>query len=112
VPEAQLTNLVKRKGKRGENHLVVVGYLYPDHDFEAWICWKEDNALILWEGVKDPSLLGPDPYPMSRRYLNLKKDVVPTVKDLHGSTYLETRAWANRVIADCKAHGELFVIKR
>ena len=41
----------------------------------------------------------------SRRFLDLKTDVVPTQDDIGGSSFLVTRQWAQEKIADCKQNG-------
>ena len=82
------------KGKRG--HFCVVGYQGPAESRRAWVVWREGRRIILWEGSSIAH---------SRRVLRLKKDVVRTEADLKGSTYLVTRAWVDRVTADCARRG-------
>lgn len=90
--------------KRGPQHFCVVAYRDqdgPPHAW-AWVHWSEARKIILWEGG--------DTLIHSRRDLDLDRDVVPTLDDVHGSTYLITRAWLEETLADCAKHGTRFVI--
>ncbi len=107
-PRQTLERLVLENGTENVNHFHITGYRFADEYNHAWVYWVEGRALILWE---------PTAYPeysvslsTSRRYLSLDKEVVPFEKDLHGSTYLVTRAWANSVIRDCMKRGDHFLI--
>jgi hypothetical protein len=108
-PEATLQQLVDSRGHRGANHLCVVGYQLPSGHGFAWVYWPEDHAMILWEPTRPGSHWA---LARSRRYLDLDKDVVATDDDVQGSTYLVTRAWVARTIAECRAHGDSFVVRR
>jgi hypothetical protein len=105
--QEQLQNLVQRKGKAPVNHISVIGYKYADGNRNAWVYWPEGNSIILWDATRYEY---PDQLSMSDRYLDLKKDVVPTEKDIHGSTYLVSADWVQRIRKDCAAHGDHFVI--
>ena len=71
----------------------------------AWIIWKQRSELILWEA-------GESDVDMSRRRLNLKKDVVGSDAELRGSTYLVTKAWVDGVVKDCASHGAQLHLKK
>jgi hypothetical protein len=105
-----LQDLVQRDGRALVNHFCAVGYVDPDGDRHAWLYWKEGNKLILWEPSSMPE------YPLSlcfsHRYLDLKKDVVKTLADVRGSTYLVTQDWVNKTLADCAKHGDRFVVTK
>ncbi len=60
-PENTLAELVNAEAKHRVNHFCVVGYRYPDNEQQAWVWWKEGNAIILWGGTTDPR------YPSSLR---------------------------------------------
>lgn len=92
-----------RAGK--PNDFCIVGYKVPSESKIAWVIWKQRNELILWEA-------GESDVAMSRRRLNLKKDVVGSDADVGGSTYLVTKAWVDRVIADCAANGTQLHLKK
>jgi hypothetical protein len=62
------------------------------------VFWKEENALILLEPVSYDwkyALL------WSRRYWEYNTDVVPTLDDVKGSSYLLTKATWRRLVASC-----------
>jgi hypothetical protein len=76
----------------------VLRLIADDRSKFAWVLWEQGNELILYEdGETDLS--------RSRRRLNLKKDVVASESDLHGSTYLITRDWLDQIQSSCRQHG-------
>lgn len=85
---------------RRPSHVCVVGIdNEPDH--MAWMIWREGRKIVLWEpGENDLAL--------SRRTIDLTKDVVHSNADLHGSTYRVTDAWVNALNAACERHGHRF----
>jgi hypothetical protein len=109
-PRATLERLVAEKGEVGVNHFHVIGYRFPDGSDLAWVYWVEDRSLILWEPTAYPEY--PVKLSCSRRYLNLDRDIVEMEDDLKGSTYLETKAWANSVIEESKRRGSHYVITK
>lgn len=76
------------------------------------VYWREGRALILWE----PRSNGNAPHQRrhelvwSRRFLLLDRDVVPTVNEVAGSSFLLTRALAKRDIRDCVRNGRRFIV--
>lgn len=86
--------------------LCVVGYRGPEGAEHAWVLWPERRALILWE----PTTGHLDNLALSRRWLHLDRDVVLNDSDVAGSTYLVTKAWADRVAADCRDRGDHYSI--
>ena len=89
---------MQRKKPKGAQDFCVVAYTYSDQSQAAWVIWKQGNKLILWEP-------GDDALSHSRRILDLKHDVVDSENDLHGSTYLVTKAWVKQLQADCERAG-------
>jgi hypothetical protein len=87
------------------NDFCIVGYQVSAESKIAWIIWKQRSELILWEA-------GESDVDMSRRRLNLKKDVVGSESELRGSTYLVTKAWVNSVVNDCASHGIRLHLKK
>lgn len=73
----------------------------------AWIVWPGRRALVLWEPTADHT----DNLMLSRRWLDLDRDVVATDDDVAGSTYLVTRAWVDQTVADCNQYGERFRVR-
>jgi hypothetical protein len=107
-PEKALAALVRRDGKAPFNHFCIVG-IRAEGDYFAEVFWRENNTLTLWE-TGDPddveSLL------LSRRVWNLKKDVVPSQKDIGFSTYLITQQEVDQTLAACNKTGKQFTIRR
>jgi len=109
-PVPALSTYLSRARPRpaGPQRFCVVGYAHADGDRTALVHWREGRRLILWDG-RDPD------HPASlltwgRRDLDLTRDVVATEAAIAGSTYLVTRAWADRVVADCARHGARYTV--
>jgi len=109
-PVPALREYLSREPSRppGVQHICIVGYIGADGDRSAQVHWREGHRLILWDG-SDPehsaSVLG-----WGRRDLDLTADVVATDAEQGSSTYLVTRAWVARVLADCAAHGVRYAV--
>ncbi len=100
--------LVDELAKKKENHLYV-GTIEKGPGYEhAWVYWKEERLLILWE----PFDIKHEKLAHSRRMLSVDKDVVPTAKDIGSSTYLVDEDWACRTIGDCIKNGDEYVIRK
>jgi hypothetical protein len=115
-PREVLHQLIARQKKTRltRNTFCVIGYRYisdaKNADDIAWVYWKEQKAIILWE----PSNLEMEPITQlarSRRYLKMPDDFVKTESDIAGSTYLETWKWANDLIKTCHAKGDKYTIQ-
>ncbi len=107
APQKALEYLVHQQGKQELNHFCVIGYQLAADNQPACAYWEENNALILWAPMRGPAVLS-----LSRRFLDLDKDVVESDADVNGSTYVVSRRWANTVIDDCKKRGDAFVITK
>ena len=95
-------------------HLCVIGYGTDASGLRAYVHWREGARLTLWyPAVFNPQTGLPrvDTLIYSSRDLSLKTDIVATKVDIRGSTYLEPRAWANRIIGDCKKYGRSYTIR-
>lgn len=107
---AALKLLVKEKNGPSVNHFCVVAYDGRGANPPiAWVHWSEKNSLILWEAVAAGQTVQ---LSRSRRYLNLATDVVEREEGMHGSSYLVSKAWASRVITDCKQVGQKISVKK
>jgi hypothetical protein len=93
-----LKPLAKKYRPGRENDFCIVGYRLPEETRIAWVIWKQRNELILWEA-------GETDLDISRRKLDLKKDVVGSASEIGGSTYLVTKAWVDGLLQDCASHG-------
>lgn len=106
--EKVLEALVQEKADVTTNHLYVSPIKKTGKDGFAWVYWKEKRQLILWEpfNTKQWKLS------LSRRVLNLDKDVLPAAEDIKGSTYLVDEDWACRTIGDCMKNGKEYIIQK
>ncbi len=101
---SQLQALADINGTQDRNEFCVVGQQDGRHR-QAYVYWPTENKLILWI----PHLYDDQALVRSKRYLDLRRDVVPG-NDVHGSTYLLTRTDADAIIHACQATGETFTI--
>lgn len=92
-----VTEYVYKNKPASASDICIVGYIEHGNVKTAWVIWHQRRKIILWEGQNDLD--------WSRRILDLKKDVVPTENDLHGSTYLVTKAWVKQLTTDCAHSG-------
>jgi hypothetical protein len=97
--------------RRPVHHFCVIGYQGQDRERRAYVHWREGNQLILWEAAADP-VSAKDMLRYSRRQLDLKKDVVATEADVAGSTYLVTKGWVAKILADCRRSGAHYTVAR
>ncbi|HUS09632.1 MAG TPA: hypothetical protein VMZ30_04125 [Pyrinomonadaceae bacterium] len=112
-----LKKLVAQSGKSKKNHFYVGRVEMLESGYHSvLVYWKENQALVLWEPGRGSN---PQGYPDSkfdladsRRYWELDKDVVPTLDDVGGSSFLITRKDARRWVRDCVSHGARYVINR
>lgn len=94
---ATLDQLVQKKGKRGPNELCVIGQDVGS-DRQAWVVWRQDQSIILWE----PPATGLTDLALSRRYLRLPRDVAA---DPQGSSFSVTPAWVADLRKACEDIG-------
>jgi hypothetical protein len=94
-----VTQFAHKKRPKAANDFCVLGYIAGDDTRSAWVIWHQGGEIILWGGNNADLDSSP-------RTLNLKSDVVPSESDLHGSTYLVTKAWVENVTATCDRSGE------
>jgi hypothetical protein len=104
------TYLTRRKVRPGVvQHFCVIGYKFSaDGSGWAQVHWREGKRLIRWEGTDPDHPAGLLRW--GRRDFHLYSDLVATQADVGSSTYLETRAWADGVIADCAARGTRYSV--
>ncbi len=112
-----LKGLVAKRGKAKRNHFYVSKVKVFEGGYHSvLVYWTENRALVLWEPGRGHNRLGePDPkYDLanSRRYWELDKDVVPSLDDVGGSSFLTTRRDAREWVRDCVRYGVRHVINR
>jgi hypothetical protein len=95
---------------RQKNRICVVGYVLEDGTKQAWVHWQRGGRIILWEGATDPESRR-DALRLSRRNIDLDKDVVANDSAIGGSTYLVSRKWVNDVLLDCVHFGQRYSVK-
>lgn len=65
----------------------------------------QQKKIYLWEG-EDEEL------DVMRGSIDLRKDVVTSEHELHGSTYLVTKQWVDDLVRDCDRVGEKLIFSR
>jgi hypothetical protein len=98
-----MTRFAKEHRPDAANNFCIVGSTTDDTK-SAWVLWREGAQIILWEGGDDLD--------QSRRIIHLKSDVVRTEGDLHGSTYLVTKAWVKELFQSCDRVGTKVHIRK
>ena len=101
----ELQILVDEKAHRTTNRFCVVGSAAGRYR-SAYVHWPQENKLILWEPQDTPRAMI-----RSRRYLDLKDDVVKG-DDVGTSTYMITRSEAKETIDACRRVGARYVVTR
>jgi hypothetical protein len=105
-----LHRLVQKNGQRGRNDLCVIG----QNDGKgtradtAWVIWKQDHSIILWEPGQTTYLTDGDQLWLSRRYLYVPRDVSADPDET--TNYLMTPAWVRSVRYACNKLGQHFLI--
>jgi hypothetical protein len=99
IAEQVVSTFVRKTSTSASNHVCVLQG--SDH---AWVLWKEKRLAILWRGEPDLA--------WSNRQLDWDKDFVKAQADVGSSTYLETRATLDHLLATCERDGTKFVVRR
>jgi hypothetical protein len=110
-----LRSLVAQSGVNRRNHFYICRVEIFEGGYDhAWVYWRENRAIVLWEPFRGYNARGDSDQTydlvFSRRYLRRDKDVVPTLEDVGGSSYLVTRQWWRETVRDCVQNGDRFVI--
>ncbi len=110
--DSALKYFVAEEGTKGDNNFYIEDVVVDSAGqyFSAWVFYPKRNMLILFEPYID-GIFPAKELVLSRRKLDLVKDVVPTIADLHGSTYLITEEWKNERLKACK-NGSHFLITK
>ncbi|MEA9578714.1 hypothetical protein VC218_07230 [Xanthomonas nasturtii] len=90
-------------------------------DSTVWMIWHEGATIQSVNTVQDGQRYEPDPdlddlttgqsMAYSSGIIDLKTGVVPTDDDIHGSTFLVSRPWVDRLLTQCKRTGTQVRIK-
>jgi hypothetical protein len=80
-----------------EADLCIVGFAHEPTWTAVWVLWPEGKRILTWDdGASDLT---------NGHEINLDTDVVPTERDLQGSTYLVTQQWVERLRVACACFG-------
>ena len=106
-PLPALKQVVAEKARRNRNTFYVSPVCYLNNGVTSTLVyWREGRALILWEPYADASTKDRrHALVWSRRFLLLDRDVVPTLADVAGSSFLLPKALARRDIRECVRYG-------
>ena len=112
-PLPALRQVVADKARQTRNTFYVSPVCYFSNGVSnVMVYWREGRALILWEPYSNGD--GPSQrrheLVWSRRFLLLNRDVVPTIDQVAGSSFLLPKALARHDILDCVRHGRKFVL--
>lgn len=100
-----VSHYIGKRQTQKSTQVCVLGKTVADSSKLAWVIWQAGQEMILYEqGETDLTL--------SRRKLNLKKDVVENDAALQGSTYLVTHEWVAQLGKECQQYGTTLHIKR
>jgi hypothetical protein len=88
-PLIPLKELVRKKAKSQTNTFYVSKVqIFNNGGRHAWVYWKEQNALILWEAGGMGSENLKNELVWSRRFLRFGKEIVPPSRFYQGSNFL------------------------
>jgi hypothetical protein len=104
--------LIDTKGNRSiQNNFCIAAQQIDAKSTQAYVYWKEKQAIILWEADMYTPLVD---LSLSKRYWDLNKDVVENLNvpgtGADSSTYMETREWWDSTIKNCNTYGSQFAI--
>lgn len=95
---APLLAYLRRHHAPPDWQVCILGEQGADGTRWAWVIWPHEQRMILWGG-------GTSTLIDSRRILDLTTDVVASEDQLHGSSYLVTRAWVAQQVSRCHRSG-------
>ena len=96
--------IIKRQIQKS-TQVCLLGKMTTDSSKLAWVIWSPGQEILLYEqGETDLQL--------SRRKLDLKKDVVENDAAINGSTYLVTRDWVAQLKKECQQYGITWRIEK
>ena len=92
------------------NHLCVVVEEKPHDEPIAWVHLRERAYLFAFTAARYPPIT--DGSIWGGASIDLKRDVVPSDRDINGSTRRRSRAYVDRIITACARHGTSVVIEK
>lgn len=113
---ATMSAIVKYTGRESKKNSIYVSNVNNQNGKDlAYAYWKEDNSItILSLPLSVPLRKGSSEYYWlrSKARIDLKKGVVKSERDVGGSTYLVSRAWANKIKAQCLNGIRIMLVNR
>lgn len=100
-----ISQYIRKRQTMKSTQVCLLGKTAADSSKLAWVIWDAGQEIILYEP-------GDTDLKLSRRKLNLKKDVVENEAALNRSTYLVTRDWVAQLRAECRQSGKMLQIEK
>ena len=111
-----LRGFIQRYGQTHTNRVFVAKVDDGNRSMFLYGYWPEGHSILLlghfdptFDGQRETTDYGWLEY---KTRTDLRTDVVPTVHDIGGSSYLVDRPWTQRIIAACVTWGRKLVIRR
>jgi hypothetical protein len=115
-----LNGFVTRYGRSRINHIYVAPGT-PDDAVDGRVhlfgYWPEEHRILFvdtfirtFDGRRETT----DYLWLNSRHgqVNLRIDVVPTKEDIHGSTFLVDKPWADEIVSMCVARGRKIIVRK
>ena len=83
---------------------------HPTVPILAYVHWREHAHLYAFDQTAFPPI--DDASIWGAASVDLRKDVVRTAREIHGSTNRVTRAFVDGIIDACAAHGDSYVMEK
>ena len=114
-----LRRLVRRYGRKPVNRIYVAKLVDPENNSSSpflYGYWPEDHSIWLVGNLEPLFENGREvtdhAWLKYKMRTDLRKDVVPTVEDIGGSSYLVDRPWTQRIIHACLTRGHKITVYR
>jgi hypothetical protein len=111
-----LRGFIQRYGRTHVNRVFVAKVDSGDGSMFLYGYWPEGHSILLlghfqptFDGQRETTDYGWLEY---KTRTDLRTDVVPTVNDVGGSSYLVDKPWTKRIITACVTRGRKLVIRR
>ena len=105
-----LKELVAREGKAKRNTFFIAAVRGENGREYSYAYWKEDKSIIILHLPLEKESASYE-WLYGKARVDLETDVVPTQKDIGGSSFLVDRAWVNKILKECAGGFKLSVVK-
>ena len=116
----ELQRVADTEGRAPKNHFCLVVQTFtpergpydlkkPKEESVALVLWREERQVREWAGSDPAGRILSVP---GSAVLDLRKDIVPTANDLHGSTFRETGGWLASIRRHCARSGTQVIVTR